>query len=104
MREQRTGNLVVLSVDASGSMGADRPHGAAKGAVLGLLADAYQRRDRVALVTFGGAGAEVVLRPTASVEIARARLSDLPTGGSSPLADGLDAATAWSTGAAATGA
>ena len=62
-RESRTGNLLVLAVDASGSMGADRRMAAVKGALLGLLVDAYQRRDRVALVTFGGAGARVVLRP-----------------------------------------
>ncbi len=91
VREQRTGNLVVLCVDASGSMGADRRIEQAKGAVLGLLADAYQRRDRVALVTFAGTAATVVLRPTASVEIAKARLADLPTGGPSPIAEGLDA-------------
>ncbi|WP_421121906.1 VWA domain-containing protein [Aquihabitans daechungensis] len=91
VREQRTGTLVVLCVDASGSMGADRRIELAKGAVLGLLTDAYQRRDRVALVTFGGAGAQVALRPTASVEIARSRLADLPTGGVSPIAEGLDA-------------
>ena len=91
VREQKTGNLVVLCVDASGSMGADRRIELAKGAVLGLLTDAYQRRDRVALVTFGGDGAHVVLRPTASIEIAKARLVELPTGGVSPIAAGLDA-------------
>jgi magnesium chelatase subunit D len=88
-REARTGNLVVLAVDASGSMGADARMRAVKGALLGLLVDAYQRRDRVALVTFGGAGAQVVLRPTGSVEIARTRLEALPTGGDTPLADGI---------------
>ncbi len=98
VREQRTGTLVVLCVDASGSMGADRRIELAKGAVLGLLTDAYQRRDRVALVTFGGDGATVVLRPTASVEIARARLGEVPTGGTSPIAEGLDAALALVTG------
>lgn len=91
VREQRTGTLVVLCVDTSGSMGADRRIELAKGAVLGLLTDAYQRRDRVALVTFGGGGATVALRPTASVEIARARLAELPTGGVSPVAEGIDA-------------
>jgi magnesium chelatase subunit D len=88
-REARTGNLLVLAVDASGSMGADRRMAAVKGALLGLLVDAYQRRDRVALVTFGGAGARVALRPTGSVEVARSRLEDLPTGGETPLADGI---------------
>lgn len=92
VREQRVGNLVILAVDASGSMGAERRMEAVKGAVVGLLLDAYQRRDRVALVTFRGEGAEVALRPTGSVEVARARLEQLPTGGRTPLAAGLSAA------------
>jgi magnesium chelatase subunit D len=92
VREQRAGNLVVLAVDASGSMGAPRRMEAAKGAVLGLLLDAYQRRDRVALVTFRGDEATIALRPTASVEVARARLAELPTGGRTPLAAGITAA------------
>src|SRR5439155_20353730 len=66
----------------------------AKGAVIGLLLDAYQRRDRVALVAFRGEAADVVLRPTGSVEVARARLTDLPTGGRTPLAAGIEAALA----------
>ncbi len=74
-------------------MGVDDRMAAVKGALLGLLVDAYQRRDRVALVTFGGNGAEVVLRPTGSVEVARARLESLPTGGETPLADGIRLAT-----------
>ena len=89
VREARTANLVVLCVDASGSMGAEDRMEAAKGAVLSLLVDAYQRRDRVALVTFAGEEARVVLRPTGSVEVARARLAELPTGGRTPLAAGL---------------
>jgi len=92
VREHRAGNLVVLAVDASGSMGAERRMEAAKGAVVGLLLDAYQRRDRVALVTFRHQSADVVLRPTGSVEVARARLAELPTGGRTPLAAGISAA------------
>ena len=92
VREQRAGNLIVLAVDASGSMGADRRMEAAKGAVLSLLLDAYQRRDKVAMVTFRGDAAEVVLKPTSSVEVARARLAELPTGGRTPLAAGILAA------------
>jgi magnesium chelatase subunit D len=92
VRESRTANLVVLCVDASGSMGSERRMEAAKGAAVSLLLDAYQRRDRVALVTFAGNEARVALRPTGSVEVARARLADLPTGGRTPLGPGLRAA------------
>jgi magnesium chelatase subunit D len=92
VREERVGNLLVLAVDASGSMGAERRMEAVKGAVLSLLLDAYQRRDRVAVVTFREDDAEVVLRPTGSVEVARARLTDLRTGGRTPLAAGLSRA------------
>ena len=92
VREQRAATLVVLAVDASGSMGAERRMEAAKGAVIDLLLDAYQRRDRVALIAFRGDGADVVLRPTGSVEVARTRLTDLPTGGRTPLAAGIEAA------------
>ena len=90
-REQRRGSLVVFAVDASASMGVEHRMAATKGAIIGLLGDAYRRRGRVALVTFRGDAAEVVLRPTASVEIAKARLTDLATGGTTPLAAGLDA-------------
>jgi len=89
VHEQRTGTLVVLAVDASGSMGTARRMEAAKGAAIALLRDAYQRRDQVALVAFRGEGADVLLRPTSSVEVARARLAELPTGGRTPLAAGL---------------
>ena len=89
VHQHRTANLVVIAVDASGSMGAEQRMETAKGAVLALLRDAYQRRDLVSLVSFRGDGAEIVLRPTGSVEVARARLTDLPTGGRTPLAAGL---------------
>ncbi len=92
VREATAGNLVVLAVDTSGSMGATRRIEAATGACLGLLVDAYQRRDRVAVVTFRGDDAEVVLRPTGSVEVARQRLASVTTGGPTPLAAGIDAA------------
>ena len=91
VRHARTGNLLVVAVDASGSMAGERM-GAVKGALLGLLVDAYQRRDRVALVTFGGDGARLALRPTGSIEVARVHLEELPTGGDTPLADGIDLA------------
>ena len=93
VKEQRAGNLIILAVDASGSMGAERRMEAAKGAVLSVLLDAYQRRDRVAVITFRNESAEVALRPTGSVEVAKARLNDLPTGGTTPLAAGILAAT-----------
>jgi magnesium chelatase subunit D len=87
--EGREGNLVLFAVDASGSMGARSRMGAVKGAVLSLLLDAYQRRDKVGLVTFRGAAAALALPPTWSVEAAAARLRELPTGGRTPLAAGL---------------
>ncbi|MEU7088740.1 putative cobaltochelatase [Streptomyces achromogenes] len=88
-REGREGNLVLFVVDASGSMAARQRMSAVKGAVLSLLLDAYQRRDKVGLVTFRGTSAEVALPPTSSVDAAAARLETLPTGGRTPLAAGL---------------
>ncbi|MFI9561835.1 putative cobaltochelatase [Streptomyces rishiriensis] len=88
-REGREGNLVLFVVDASGSMAARQRMSAVKGAVLSLLLDAYQRRDKVGLVTFRGAAAELALPPTSSVDAAAVRLESLPTGGRTPLAAGL---------------
>jgi len=88
-REGREGNLVLFVVDASGSMAARQRMGAVKGAVLSLLMDAYQRRDKVGLITFRGRDAELVLPPTSSVDAAAARLESLPTGGRTPVAAGL---------------
>jgi magnesium chelatase subunit D len=92
IRREKTANLVVIAVDASGSMGAQQRMEAAKGAVLGLLRDAYVRRDLVALVTFRDDRGEVLLKPTGSVEVAKARLAELPTGGRTPLAAGIRSA------------
>jgi magnesium chelatase subunit D len=89
VREGREGNLVVFAVDASGSMAARARMSAVTGAVLSLLSDAYQRRDKVGVVTFRGSGAEVALPPTSSVDAAARRLRRLSTGGRTPLADGL---------------
>ncbi|MGW4809837.1 putative cobaltochelatase [Kitasatospora sp. NPDC004272] len=89
VRRGRESNLVLFVVDASGSMAARQRMTAVKGAVLSLLMDAYQRRDKVGLVTFRGAGAELALPPTSSVEVGAARLEQLPTGGRTPLEAGL---------------
>jgi magnesium chelatase subunit D len=87
--EEKVGRLLVLAVDTSGSMGARQRAEAARRTVLAVLLDAYQRRDRVGVVTFGGQGAAVALAPTGSIEVARARLADMPTGGRTPLAEGI---------------
>ncbi len=88
-REGREGNLVVFVVDASGSMAARDRLSAVTGAVVALLRDAYQRRDKVAVITVRGAEAELVLPPTSSVDIAVRRLAGMRTGGKTPLATGL---------------
>ena len=88
-REGRESNLVLFVVDASGSMAARQRMSAVKGAVLSLLLDAYQRRDKVGLIAFRGADAQLLLPPTSSVDAAAARLESLPTGGRTPLTAGL---------------
>lgn len=88
-REPPAGHCVLFVVDASGSMAAERRMAVAKGAVLGLLTDAYQRRDHVGLIAFRGARAELVLPPTRSISVAEQRLHVLATGGRTPLADAL---------------
>ncbi|TSD62492.1 VWA domain-containing protein [Aeromicrobium piscarium] len=89
VKEGRESNLVLLCVDASGSMAARKRMAQVKTAVVSLLLDAYQRRDKVALVTFRGDAGELVLPPTGSVDVAKARLDDVPAGGRTPLAEGL---------------
>ena len=88
-RRSRRRNLLLFVVDASGSMAASERMRAAKGAVCGLLEVAYQKRDVVGLVAFRGEGAEELLSPTRSAVRAYRRLSELPTGGRTPLAAGL---------------
>ncbi|MDX2357945.1 VWA domain-containing protein [Dietzia sp. PP-33] len=89
VREGREANLVLFCVDASGSMAARTRMEQVKTAILSLLLDAYRRRDKVGLVTFRGSGAQVALPPTSSVDVAAARLAELPAGGRTPLAEGL---------------
>lgn len=88
---RRVETTTVFCVDASGSAARERL-AEAKGAVEALLAEAYIRRDRVALVAFRGGGAELVLPPTRSLTRAKRGLAGLPGGGGTPLASGLDAA------------
>ena len=90
VRERKIGNLIVFVVDASGSMGAEQRMSAVKGAIASMLTDAYQKRDRVALVVFRGKGSEIVLPPTNSVVLAKERMEEIPTGGRTPLAAGLE--------------
>ena len=92
VRVGREGNLVIFVVDASGSMAARDRMAAVGGAALSLLRDAYQRRDKVAVITFRGDGARVLLPPTTSAHIASRRLTRFDTGGTTPLAKGLLAA------------
>jgi magnesium chelatase subunit D len=89
VREGREANLVLFCVDASGSMAARKRMTQVKTAILSLLLDAYRRRDKVGLVTFRGAEAALTLPPTHSVDIAAARLDELPAGGRTPVAEGL---------------
>jgi magnesium chelatase subunit D len=88
-RRVRTRNLILLLVDASGSMAARQRMQAAKGAIVSLLEDSYQKRDWVALIAFRGETAIELLPPTRSVVFAYRQLAELPTGGRTPLAEGL---------------
>jgi len=92
IREGREGNLVIFVVDASGSMAARDRMAAVSGATLSLLRDAYQRRDKVAVITFRQREARLLLPPTSSAHIAGRRLARFDTGGKTPLAEGLLAA------------
>lgn len=92
IREKRIGSTFLFVVDASGSMGARERMRAVKGAVCAMLQDAYQQRDQVGLIAFRRQTAEVLLPITRSVDLAQKCLRHLPTGGKTPLAEGLTAA------------
>ena len=88
-REKRIGAYQLFVVDASGSMAARHRMEATKGAILSLLRDSYVHRDSVGLIAFRKDSAEVLLPFTRSVERAERLLAKLPTGGKTPLAQGL---------------
>lgn len=89
VRVRKAANLIVFAVDASWSMAAAERMEATKGAIMSLLVDAYQKRDRVCLVSFQKDHADLVLPPTSSVEMAKEALRDIPVGGKTPLSAGL---------------
>ena len=88
-RVGKTSAVVLFVVDASGSMGAMQRMESAKGAVLSLLMDSYQKRDKIGMVAFKGKEAELILPPCSSVDLAMSCLRELPTGGKTPLSAGL---------------
>ena len=89
VREDKVGSTTIFVVDASGSMGARKRMSAAKGSVLSLLIDAYQKRDRVGLISFRGNNASVLVPPTNSIDLAKKNMDIMPTGGKTPLSDAL---------------
>lgn len=89
VRVKKTANLILFLVDGSWSMAVAERMSATKGAILSLLTDAYQRRDRVGLVVFQKDRATLVLAPTSSVMLAERALVNIPVGGKTPLGAGL---------------
>jgi Mg-chelatase subunit ChlD len=89
VRVRKSANLILFVVDASWSMAVAERMNATKGAIMSLLTDAYQRRDRVGLIVFQKDRAQLVLPPTNSVTLAKKALADIPVGGKTPLAAGL---------------
>ena len=89
VRVRKSANLILFVVDASWSMAVAERMAATKGAIMSLLTDAYQRRDRVGLIVFQKDQARLVLPPTNSVELAQKALRDIPVGGKTPLSAGL---------------
>ncbi len=89
VRVKRAANLILFVVDASWSMAVAERMSATKGAIMSLLTDAYQRRDRVGLIVFQKNKSTLVLPPTNSVQLAQKALADIPVGGKTPLSAGL---------------
>jgi len=89
IRKRKVGNLILFVLDASASMGSREKIESTKKVVGDLLVDAYQKRDKVGLITFRDNGAQLVLTPTSSIQVARMRLKELGTGGATPLNHGL---------------
>lgn len=92
VRERRTGTSILFVVDSSGSMGVKKRMEAVKGAIMSLLKDAYEKRDRVGLVAFRKDCAEELLPITRSIDLAQKKLEKLTTGGKTPLAAGIEKA------------
>ena len=89
VREKRPGASILFVVDSSGSMGVKKRMEAVKGAVMSLLKDAYEKRDRVGMVSFRRDKAEELLPITRSIDLAQKKLEKLATGGKTPLAEGI---------------
>jgi len=89
VRRRRISSLINIVFDTSGSMDESDKVQITTGVVLALLKDAYQRRDRVSLVTYSGRTGELVLPFTSSVEAAKRYLEKVPFGGTTPMASGL---------------
>ena len=89
IRVRKSANLVLFVVDASWSMAAAERMEATKGAIMSLLVDAYQKRDRVCMISFQRDRADLVLPPTSTVEMAKQALQQIPVGGKTPLSAGL---------------
>ena len=92
IRVRKAANLILFVVDASWSMAVAERMSATKGAIVSLLSDAYQRRDRVGMIVFQKDRAITVLPPTNSIQLARRALADIPVGGKTPLSAGLSLA------------
>ncbi|WP_410208527.1 magnesium chelatase subunit D family protein [Fusobacterium sp.] len=88
-REKRTGATILFVVDSSGSMGVKKRMETVKGAIMSLLKDAYEKRDRVGMVSFRRDRAEEILPVTRSIDLAQKKLKKITTGGKTPLAEGI---------------